>query len=107
MSEKTIALDSVEPLEILGANDSRLNQIKKHFPELRIIARGYSLKVIGSAEEIGRFEKKLKLLFEHYHKTGVLTEAVIERLLGQTGDNIIQSKTEASDIILFGSGGLV
>ncbi|MBA2611026.1 MAG: PhoH family protein [Bacteroidetes bacterium] len=109
MTEKIIALDSVEPVEIYGVNDVKLNIIKKHFPKLKLIARGYSLKVMGDSNEITRFEKKLDLMVDHYHKSGVLTDTVIERLLGQNGDNIIESNDEVanSDIILFGNNGLV
>ena len=109
MNEKIIALDSVEPVEIYGVNDVKLNIIKKHFPKLKLIARGYSLKVMGDSNEITRFEKKLDLMVDHYHKSGVLTDTVIERLLGQNGDNIVESNSEAanSDIILFGNNGLV
>lgn len=109
MNEKIIALDSVEPVEIYGVNDVKLNIIKKHFPKLKLIARGYSLKVMGDSNEITRFEKKLDLMVDHYHKSGILTDTVIERLLGQNGDNILESKEDAanSDIILFGNNGLV
>jgi len=109
MNEKIISLDAVEPVEIYGVNDVKLNVIKNHFPKLKLIARGYSLKVLGEPAEITRFEKKLELLVDHYHKTGVLTDTTIERLLGQTGDNLIESKEELlnSDIILFGNNGLV
>jgi phosphate starvation-inducible PhoH-like protein len=109
MNEKIITLDSVEPVEIYGVNDVKLTIIKKYFPKLKLIARGYSLKVIGHSNEITRFEKKLELMVDHYHKSGVLTDTVIERLLGQTGDNLIKSAEDAagSDIILFGNNGLV
>jgi phosphate starvation-inducible PhoH-like protein len=109
MNEKIITLDSVEPVEIYGVNDVKLNIIKKYFPKLKLIARGYSLKVMGDSNEITRFEKKLKLMVDHYHKSGILTDTVIERLLGQTGDNLVEAKDDAanSDIILFGNNGLV
>lgn len=109
MTEKIITLDSVEPVEIYGVNDVKLNVIKRHFPKLKLIARGYSLKVLGDASEITRFEKKLDLLVDNYHKSGVLTDTVIERLLGQTGDNLVESKEDlaSSDIILFGNNGLI
>jgi phosphate starvation-inducible PhoH-like protein len=109
MNEKIITLDSVEPVDIYGVNDVKLNVIKKHFPKLKLVARGYSLKVLGESKEILKFEKKLNLLVDHYHKTGLLTDTVIERLLGQTGDNIVESKDDgaSSDIILFGNNGLV
>ncbi len=109
MTEKTITIDSIEPVEIYGVNDVKLNVIKKYFPKLKIIARGYSIKVLGEESEINLFEKKLNMLVDYYHKNGLLTDTVIERLLGQTGDNILQAKEEASgsDIILFGNSGMV
>ena len=109
MTEKIITLESIDPIEIYGVNDIKLNIIKKHFSKLKLIARGYSLKVLGEPGEIELFEKKLDLLTEHYHKTGILTESVIERLLGQTGDNLLEGKDELinNDVILFGNNGLV
>ena len=105
MSEKTIHIDDFEPVELYGVNDIKLNIIKKHFPKLRIVARGYELKLMGDVPEITRFEKKLKLLSDHYHKSGLLSDTVIERLLGQTGDNLVEQLEEGSDIILFGATG--
>lgn len=107
MTEKIIVLESIEPVEIYGVNDVKLNIIKKHFPKLKIIARGYSVKVLGEENEIQNFEKKLKLLIEHYHKTGLITDTVIDRLLGPTGDNIIEANELQNDLILFGNNGLV
>ncbi len=52
MNEKIIILDTVEPVEIYGVNDVKLNVIKKHFPKLKLVARGYSLKVLGEPKEI-------------------------------------------------------
>ncbi len=109
MTEKIISIDSIDPVEIYGVNDVKLNVIKKFFPKLKLIARGYSIKVLGEAGEIILFEKKLNMLVDYYHKNGLLTDTVIERLLGQTGDNLLKDKEEAasSDIILFGNNGLV
>ena len=106
MSEKTVNIDAFEPVELYGVNDKKLNVIKKYFPKLRIVARGFEMKLMGDDSEISRFEKKLKLLSDHYHKAGTLTEASIDRLLGQTGDNMIEQSTDnGSDIILFGVTG--
>ncbi len=107
MSEKVIVLESVEPVEIYGVNDVKLNIIKKHFNKLKIVARGYSIKVLGEENEIIHFEKKLNLLIEYYHKHGLLTDKVIERLLGPTGDELIETTEAQNDIILFGNNGLV
>lgn len=105
MSEKTLHIDAFEPVELYGVNDLKLNIIKKHFPKLRIVARGYDIKLVGDIPEIHRFEKKFKLLSDHYHKTGRLTESVLERLLGQEGENRIEQEENGHDIILFGVSG--
>ncbi len=107
MSEKVIVLDSVEPVEIYGVNDVKLNIIKKHFGKLKIVARGYSIKVLGEENEIKHFEKKLALLIDYYHKHGLLTDKVIDRLLGPTGDKLMEETEVQNDIILFGNNGLV
>jgi len=106
LSEKTVNIDAFEPVELYGVNDVKLNAIKKYFPKLRIVARGFEMKLMGDDSEISRFEKKLKLLSDHYHKAGTLTEASIDRLLGQTGDNLLEKSVDnGSDIILFGVTG--
>jgi phosphate starvation-inducible PhoH-like protein len=108
MNEKLLMLDSVDPVEIYGVNDTKLNVIRKYFPKLKLVARGFSLKVIGESGEIVRFEKRMELLLDHYHKTGVLGESAIERLLGPTGENILEAKEDPNaDIIVFGNNGLV
>jgi phosphate starvation-inducible PhoH-like protein len=109
LSEKIIAVEAVEPVELYGVNDHKLNLLKSYFPKLKIVARGYSIKLIGDEPEIEKFEKKFDLLIEYYHKTGVLSESAIERLLGQTGDNILEKleNETTSDVIVFGNSGMV
>ena len=108
MNEKLLMLDSVDPVEIYGVNDAKLNVIRKYFPKLKLVARGFSLKIMGEPLEIARFEKRMDLLIDHYHKTGLLSESAIERLLGPTGESILESKEDPqSDIIVFGNNGLV
>ncbi|MBS1652395.1 MAG: PhoH family protein [Bacteroidetes bacterium] len=109
MLEKIITFDSIEPIEIYGVNDSKLNIIKRFFPKLKLVARGYSIKAMGAISDVDFFEKKLNMMVEYYHKNGVLTDAVIERLLGQTGNNIIEQQLDGAnaDVILFGNNGLV
>jgi phosphate starvation-inducible PhoH-like protein len=108
MTEKIIALESIEPVEIYGVNDIKLNIIKKHFSKLKIIARGYSIKVLGDEAEIKNFEKKLDLLVDYYHKNGLLTDTTIERLLGsEQSKGQTEDLRGTNDIILFGNNGLV
>ena len=65
MTEKIIAIDSINPLEIFGVNDTNLHLLKSHFPKLKVIARGTEIKVIGNEEQIDDFERKFSLLINN------------------------------------------
>ena len=54
---KVILLEGVDPVELYGAGNSNIEKISAKFPKLKIIARGSSVKVMGEASEIGRFEQ--------------------------------------------------
>ena len=90
MSEKTIKLEEINPVDLYGVNDQNLTLIKTYFPKLKVIARGNTIKVIGDAREISSFDERVQLLISYYHKYNQLTEGNIER--------IMQSKASDHDI---------
>ncbi len=108
MSEKILSVDSIEPVELYGVNDYKLEIIRKYFPKLKIVARGYSIKLIGEETEITRFEKKFELLIDYYHRYGVLTESSLEKLLGKHWESLLEERDEnVNDVLVFGNSGLV
>lgn len=108
MSEKIISVDSIEPVELYGVNDYKLNILKKHFPKLKIVARGYSIKLIGEEMEIERFESKFNSLIDYYHRNGILTEGSIEKIMGKSIQEIRDDVSDSmNDVLVFGNGGLV
>ena len=112
MIEKVIIIDSHNPVEIYGINDEKLNIVRKYFPQLKIIARGNEIKLIGQKEEIFRFEKKWKQLLRHYDDFGVLTISVIEGLMSNSTEkkeleSIGLSEFVQPNIILYGTNGTV
>jgi phosphate starvation-inducible PhoH-like protein len=40
LSEVVIAIDTLNPVEFFGVNDTNLDVIRKKFPELKLISRG-------------------------------------------------------------------
>ena len=81
MTEKNILIESVNPLDVFGVNDSNFKILKKHFPKLKLIARGTEIKVIGDEAEIISFEKKFALLILHLERFGKLSEYDVNDLL--------------------------
>ena len=59
MSDKLITLSNIELAKLFGTNNHKLDKIKTLFPQIKIIARGEQIKLIGSCEQIICFEKKL------------------------------------------------
>ena len=105
MQEKEIKLNGVNPTEIFGTKEEKLKLLKKKFRKLKVIARGESIKVMGSESEILLFEKKMNLLLAHYHTYNSLTENNVENLLLDNGDEYLNS-TGADDVLVFGNSGI-
>ena len=66
MSEKTIALENINPVDILGVNDKNIELLKHFFSKVKIISRGEEIKIIGEQEEISIFEKKFQLIVTNF-----------------------------------------
>ena len=86
MTEKTIQLVNVNPVELYGVNDTTLDQIRKYFPSLKLIARGLELKLQGEEEQILSFESKLGQLVDHHKRYGNLSEQFIKRIMNPEND---------------------
>jgi len=108
LSEKVIEISGVNPLELYGVNDSKLEVIKGYFPKLKLIARGDILKAIGDDQELLYFKHKIVLLIKHLAKYKQLTENNIERLMGEA-DSDERSKTleHDADILFYGNRGII
>jgi len=105
MSEKTISIESVNPLEIFGVNDANFDLLKGQFPKLKLVARGTELKVIGEESEIDLFEKRFSLLILHLERFGKLSEYDVRDLLEGEADYVPQSLQQSTDVLVHGRNG--
>ena len=104
MREIVIQLDSANPVEIFGINNTNISLLKAHFPKLKIIARGSILKVIGEDDELLRFEEKMKLLMEHFNTYHQLKSTDVEQLLSEHGESMV-GNNKNGDVIVYGTHG--
>lgn len=103
MIEKTILIENADPRDIYGSNNKYLNLIKSHFKGLKITARGHSLQINGTEDDISRFEEKISEITNHLHRFNSLTDNQLERILKDEMEKV--SETGESDIILHGTNG--
>ena len=55
MNERNIELVEITPKDFWGAQDSHLEAIKHHYPKLKFVARGTTMKAYGEEEILDDF----------------------------------------------------
>src|SRR6056297_3857247 len=101
MIEKVIYLEGIEPVNIYGAKNTRLEKIKEFYPKLKIIARGDEIKVKGEEQLIFAFEEKLQLIIEYFLKFKKLSDVEFEALLKGEGESLLKRKEETDDALIY------
>jgi len=106
LNERVIVLEEINPKDFFGAQNSTIEQLKKYFPKIKIVARGSQLKIYGAAALLDEFEIRLERLIKYYNRYNKLDENSIERILTSTGN---EEKTTASknikDVLVHGVNG--
>ena len=100
---KEIAIEGVDPRELYGPRNVYLDQIKELHPQLRIVARGSSLKVLGSEAETQRFGRHMEGLVAYYLKYGHISSEVIGQAFA--GGIAGQEAPADKDVIVYGNNG--
>uniref|UniRef100_UPI004056336F PhoH family protein n=1 Tax=Alistipes sp. TaxID=1872444 RepID=UPI004056336F len=101
---KEIIIEGADPRELYGAQDCYLEQIKALHPTLKIVARGSSLKVLGSEAESRRFEKRMQGLAAYYIKYGHISREVVAQAFA--GVELHEEPPTEKDLILYGNNGI-
>ncbi|WP_118951197.1 PhoH family protein [Taibaiella helva] len=112
MTEIIINLETVNPIEFFGVNNSKFDILKKKFPLLKILSRGTQLKLAGKPEEVEAAREKIDLIVKYLERNGNLSENYFAQILGDaeddgdgTGDNA--NIIDGNDILVFGPNGKV
>lgn len=108
MTEKSYLIEDVDPLELLGANNSNLKMLQSHFSKLKVVSRGNELIIKGDEQEISQFEDTVKLLSEHINKFGKMQLNYFEEILknGTLGAENTGPVND-SDILVHGPNGKI
>ncbi|MEO0311620.1 MAG: hypothetical protein RIQ89_1277 [Bacteroidota bacterium] len=109
MSEVVIPIDTFNPVEFFGVNEANLAVIRKNFPELKIVARGSEIKVIGDEKNIHHFSEKINRLIQHYQKFGSLTPDNVQQFLDDRISTAANGNGNAptGDVLVFGQNGIM
>jgi phosphate starvation-inducible PhoH-like protein len=108
LSEITIQLEGIRPIDFYGANNSKLAIIKKRYSRLNIAARGSKIRASGNDDELEEFQSRVQAAVDHIERYGKITDANLDRIMLGTPTGELSVPGDRGDVIVHGpSGNLV
>lgn len=96
LSEIILTVEGVEPLELYGQNNSRLNLFKNAFSDITINVRGNNIKLKGEKKYTQKAKEKFEQMVRLLKESKEISDNDVKSLLA--GDNVFQhSKTLVSN----------
>lgn len=107
MTDTIINLETVNPIEFFGVNNSKLDILKKRFPKLKILSRGTQIKLSGAPEQIASAREKIDLAVSYLERYGHMSDNYMEQILGGDDDEAVDHFIDRhpSDVLVFGPNG--
>ncbi len=105
MSELTIKLETVDPVEFFGFNNNKLKILKKEFNRLNISARGNKIIVAGSQEDLEAFSEKVHQLVEYLERYGKISDQHIQEILHGRNPYETNFPQFQDNVLVYGNNG--
>ncbi len=90
MSEIILTVEGVDPVELYGENNVKLNLLRKAFPEITITSRGSSLKMAGEKKYTQKAKSKFEMMVRMLREHKELPVQAVEEMLN--GDNPFEAR---------------
>ncbi len=97
--KKTITLNAIDPVEIYGAGNRILEELCRHYPETKVVARGNEIILDGPQNEVEDFETKISMLIGRRRHKMNLTPYDVE--------DIFDAETSADNFRMNGDATIV
>ena len=107
MSEIILTLEGIDPLQLYGFNNTKLNLLKEAFPDLTITSRGNNLKLKGNKRDTQKAKAKVESMVKMIRSNEDLTtQSVIELLeKDQINNDVPEEPISKSKVIVHSVGG--
>ena len=108
MTEAIINLETVNPIEFFGVNNSKFEILKRKFPLLKLLSRGTQIKISGQPDEVSAAQVKIGQVIQYLERNGHLSENYFSKILGDDEQGDTGNEDPANnDILVFGPNGRV
>jgi len=108
LSEITIKLDAIDPVDFFGVNNSKLRLLKRSFNKVKILARGNKITAAGSEEDLKILGEKIDEIISYHDKYGKISNKHLEEILVGTDPYEKNIPDFKDNVLVYGpSGNLV
>jgi phosphate starvation-inducible PhoH-like protein len=106
LSEIILNADGVDPLELFGENNSKLNLLRKAFPQLQITSRGTQIRLSGEKKFTQKAKARVESMLQILKREHALPQEVIMELLnGALQQTEVEREGEKDFVIVHGVNG--
>ena len=104
---KEISIEGVSSRDLFGTHGAYLERMAALSPRVKIVARGDTVKVLGSKADVEAFERKMRGLLDYYSKYGHISTEVVEQSFAPgLGEHGVDAPAENREVIVYGNNGL-
>jgi len=108
LTEAIINLETVNPIEFFGVNNSKFEILKKRFPLLKLLSRGTQIKISGQPDEVAGAQVKINQVIQYLERNGHLSDNYFSKIMGEEDGSESPAEDPATnDILVFGPNGKV
>jgi phosphate starvation-inducible protein PhoH and related proteins len=113
LTEKKITLENISPLQLYGINDHHLVLIRNKFQNLKIVARGETIKYSGDEQEMLQFELAINRMLDYLEKFGNISINAVEQIIDSNSistkknNSHLENINAGTDVLVFGNNGLI
>jgi phosphate starvation-inducible PhoH-like protein len=107
LNELILELEEITPKEFFGAQNTHIKLLKKHFPKLKIVARGNTIKAYGDEDLLEEFDRRMTMLMKHFGTYNKIDENVIERVLTSQSSDDYKTSEKSGETIIHGVNGKI
>jgi phosphate starvation-inducible PhoH-like protein len=106
LHEVQIQFEGIDPIDLYGEGDSKLKIIKRVYPDVKMVTRGTTLKLIGEPEQTEELKERFGLMISILRQKQDLTIQTLIDLLN--GNNPMANKIvdgNPGNVIVYGRDG--
>lgn len=101
-----IQFEGIDPIDLYGEGDSKLKIVKRVYPDVKMVTRGTTLKLIGEAEQTEELKERFGLMISILRQKQELSIQTLIDLLN--GNNPMANKivdSNPGNVIVYGRDG--